>query len=295
MPVPSRILVIVDKPKHEQTALRRALDLQARTRAHLHLAAFAYHPMYDQKDVFDAHQRRAIRAEACRQRSEWLRGQLADAGALARDIVTEVVWVKDIAGWVTKRVAEAGDDLVLKSIHQSQTLLHTPLDWQLLRNCPVPVLLCTNRPWRRKPRILAALDLRVDDKAHAVLNRKVLETAHAFAEAHDGELHCVYALVLPRSPSELRIPDPRQFRADAIQRSRERMAQLAEPYDVPMARLHVPLGKVGFAVNSVAGKIKADLLVMGTTARRGLAGLVIGNSAEKVLTRARCDVLALKP
>jgi nucleotide-binding universal stress UspA family protein len=35
--------------------------------------------------------------------------------------------------------------------------------------------------------------------------------------------------------------------------------------------------------------------VMGTTARRGLAASVIGNSAEKVLTRARCDVLALKP
>lgn len=295
MPVAKRVLVIVDKPKHEQTALRRALDLQSRIGAHLHLAAFAYHPMYDQQDIFDAHQRRSIRREACRQRSEWLHGQIADAGALARDLTTEVVWEKDIAGWVTNRVAEARDDLVLKSIHQSQTLLHTPLDWQLLRECPVPVLLCTNRPWRRKPRILAALDLRVEDRAHAVLNRKVLEAASAFAQAHDAELHCVYALVLPRSVSELRVPDPRRLRTEAVERSLERMAALTAPYEVPMNRLHVPLGKVGFAVNGVAKKIKADLLVMGTTARRGLAALVIGNSAEKVLTRAQCDVLALKP
>jgi universal stress protein E len=295
MPVANRILVIVDKPKHEQTALRRALDLQTRTQAHLHLASFAYLPMYDQKDIFDAHQRRAIRNEAVRQRSEWLRGQLADASALARDLDTEVVWEKDIAGWVTNRVAEARDDLVVKSIHQSQTLLHTPLDWQLLRQCPVPVLLCTPRPWRRKPRVLAALDLRVDDKAHATLNRKVLEAARGFAEVHGGELHCVYALLLPHSASEIHIPDARRFRADAVERARERMAAMAADYDVPMGRLHVPLGKVGFAVNGVAAKVKADLLVMGTTARRGLAGMVIGNSAEKVLTRAQCDVLALKP
>ncbi|NJN52807.1 MAG: universal stress protein [Gammaproteobacteria bacterium] len=34
---------------------------------------------------------------------------------------------------------------------------------------------------------------------------------------------------------------------------------------------------------------------MGTTARRGVKGLVIGNSAERVLAKAPCDVLALKP
>lgn len=295
MPVPKQILVVMDKPKHEQTALERGLALQAKTRAHLHLSAFAYHSMYDQKDVFDAHQRRAIKREIVRQRTEWLRDQVRDAQGLFKNLTLEVVWVKDIAEWVAGRVSEHGDDLVVKSIHQTQTLLHTPLDWQLLRVCPAPVLLCTSTPWRRKPRVLAALDLRTDDRAHEVLNRKVLEAAHEFAELHGGELHCVYSVEVPKVLSELAIPDPRGFQQEAAVRARQRLAELAAPYELAEDRLHVPMGKVGHAVNRLSEKLKADLLVMGTTARRGVSARVIGNSAEKVLTRARCDVLALKP
>lgn len=289
------ILTIIDKPKHPQTALERALALQARTGARLQLVAFAYHAMYDQQDIFDAHQRRAIRREIVRQRTEWLRDQVRDADALARDLTIEVVWVKDIAPWVAERVAEHGIALVIKSIHERPTLLHTPLDWQLLRECPAPVLLASAKPWRRKPRILAALDLRTDDRAHAVLNRRVLESAREFAELHDGELHCVYAVDVPKVLSELAIPDPRGAQREAVARGRERLAELAAPFGVPDARIHVPMGKVGHAVNRVAEALRADLLVMGTTARRGVAARVIGNSAEKVLVRAQCDVLALKP
>ncbi len=295
MPAPKNILVIMDKPKHEQTALARALALQTKTGAHLHLASFAYHPMYDQKDIFDAHQRRAIKKEIVRERTEWLRDQVRDAQGMFKDLSLEVVWVKGIAEWVANRVAERNDDLVIKAIHQTQTLLHTPLDWQLLRLCPAPVLLCTSTPWRRKPRVLAALDLRVDDRAHEVLNGKVLRAAQDFVELHGGELHCVYAVEVPRALSQLGIPDPRAFKQDAVVRGRRRLAELAAPYGVPEERLHVAMGKVGQAVNRLSAKLKADLLVMGTTARRGVAARVIGNSAEKVLDRARCDVLALKP
>lgn len=293
--MPHRILVVVDKPKHPQTAIQRGLALQEKTRAHLHLAAFAHHPMYDQKDVFDVHQRRAIKKEILRERTEWLRDQVRDAQGLFKDVTIEVVWTKDIAEWVAERVVSEADDLVVKSIHQSHTLTHTPLDWQLLRLCAAPLLLCTDTPWRRRPKILAALDLRVDDRPHEVLNQKVLKTAKEFAELHGGEVHCVYAVDVPHVLSELGIPDPRGFQRAGVQRARKRLMELAAPYGVPEERIHVPMGKVGHAVNRLSEKLKADLMVMGTTARRGMAAAVIGNSAEKVLMRARSDVLALKP
>ncbi|MEQ8482856.1 MAG: universal stress protein [Pseudomonadales bacterium] len=295
MPAPKRVLVVIDKPKHPQTALARALSLQDKAGAHLHLAAFAYHPMYDQKDVFDVSQRRAIKKSIVAERTEWLRDQVRDAQGLFKDLTLEVVWVKDIAAWVADRVKDARDELVVKSIHQSQTLLHTPLDWELLRTCPSPVLLCTSTPWRRKPRVLATVDLRVDDRAHEVLNRKVLDAAHDIAALYDGEVHCVYAVDVPKVLSELDIPDPRSFKLEGAAQAKQRLAALAAPYDVPPERLHVPMGKVGHAVNRLSARLRADLMVMGTTARRGVAAVVLGNSAEKVLMRARCDVLALKP
>jgi universal stress protein E len=295
MPTPKNILVIVDKPKHPQTALKRGLALQEKAAAHLHLAAFAYHPMYDQKDIFDVSQRRAIKKSIVHERTEWLRDQVRDARSLFKDLTLEVVWTKDIAEWVSTRVKAERDELVVKSINQSQTLLHTPLDWELLRTCPAPVLLCTSTPWRRKPRILATVDLRVDDKAHEALNRKVLTAAHEFAALYDGEVHCAYAVDVPKVLSELNIPDPRGFQREGVAHAKERLAHLTAPYDVPAERLHVPMGKVGHAINRLSTKLKADLMVMGTTARRGVAAMVLGNSAEKVLMKARCDVLALKP
>ncbi len=38
-----------------------------------------------------------------------------------------------------------------------------------------------------------------------------------------------------------------------------------------------------------------DLVVMGTVARGGLAGLLIGNAAERMLRKLPCSVLAVKP
>jgi universal stress protein E len=38
-----------------------------------------------------------------------------------------------------------------------------------------------------------------------------------------------------------------------------------------------------------------DILVMGTVARTGIPGFVIGNTAENVLEALKCSVLAMKP
>ncbi|MBE0500573.1 MAG: universal stress protein [Desulfuromonadales bacterium] len=42
-------------------------------------------------------------------------------------------------------------------------------------------------------------------------------------------------------------------------------------------------------------KRKPDIVVMGTVARTGLPGLLIGNTAEFVLARISCSILAIKP
>jgi len=41
--------------------------------------------------------------------------------------------------------------------------------------------------------------------------------------------------------------------------------------------------------------LQADLVVMGTVARTGIAGWLIGNTAEAILEQLQCSVLAVKP
>jgi nucleotide-binding universal stress UspA family protein len=40
---------------------------------------------------------------------------------------------------------------------------------------------------------------------------------------------------------------------------------------------------------------KIDVLVMGTVARTGIPGFIIGNTAESVVQQLSCSLLALKP
>ena len=42
-------------------------------------------------------------------------------------------------------------------------------------------------------------------------------------------------------------------------------------------------------------KEEVDLLVMGSVGRAGLAGVVVGNTAEKILRQVACSILVIKP
>ena len=51
----------------------------------------------------------------------------------------------------------------------------------------------------------------------------------------------------------------------------------------------------GHAISDLARQQAIDLIVMGTIARTGVAGALMGNTAEHVLDHVQCSVLAIKP
>jgi nucleotide-binding universal stress UspA family protein len=54
-------------------------------------------------------------------------------------------------------------------------------------------------------------------------------------------------------------------------------------------------GEAGALIPELAEKMEVDLIVMGTVGRGGIAGLLIGNTAEEILQQVDCSVLAVKP
>lgn len=295
---PNSVLVILDKPKHEQSALEEAVRIQVATGAKLRLVSFVWHAMAEQKAVFDAHQRRALKREIIRQRESWIRDQIRDRELGSLDIGIEVVWTGDIGDWVRDECADS--DLVVKSVHRSHALLHTPLDWQLIRECPKPLLLVGVHPGgrrRRKKRtdVLATLDLRNPDRRHQTLNLKVLDAAATMAELRGGKVHCAAVVEFSEVLSDLEVIDPRKVRKQAIEATQELLMALIEPYGIPKSRVHRPAGKVGHLVAATARKAGVDLVVVGSAARRGLGARLLGNSAEKILERSPVDVLVVHP
>ena len=75
------------------------------------------------------------------------------------------------------------------------------------------------------------------------------------------------------------------------------LAQLMEshPEASDCTNIHVLRGSAATVIQSAVERFRADLLVMGTVCRTGVAGFLIGNTAESVLSELSCSVLALKP
>jgi nucleotide-binding universal stress UspA family protein len=76
---------------------------------------------------------------------------------------------------------------------------------------------------------------------------------------------------------------------------REKLTAIAEQHlaDVKWKILD-RLGEPAHVIDEVAKKLPADLIVMVTHGRRGLARLIEGSIAEKVLRNAPCPVLAVR-
>ena len=57
---------------------------------------------------------------------------------------------------------------------------------------------------------------------------------------------------------------------------------------------HIPVGQAAEVVARLAGELACDLIVMGSHGRSGLASLVMGSVASRVLHLAACPVLLVK-
>ncbi len=62
-----------------------------------------------------------------------------------------------------------------------------------------------------------------------------------------------------------------------------------------IAGVHLPAGNPAAAVPDLAEALDADLVVLGSAGRNGLAGILIGSTTEAIVTRLARSVAVVKP
>ncbi len=130
--------------------------------------------------------------------------------------------------------------------------------------------------------------------------RRLLDLAYTIAQRDSAKLHVVAAWQLWMEDSMRRHAgdDAVDFiRKDHEARVHKRLDELLQtPFaDANDIQLHLRQGSPASVIQSVADEIEADLIVMGTVCRTGLAGFLIGNTAETLIPDVTCSLLALKP
>ena len=182
-------------------------------------------------------------------------------------------------------------------------------DMQLLRNCPCSVWLTRSEEKSDYGCILAAVDIDLDmpDETEQHLNRQILELSGSLAISKFAALNVLHVWDAPfekkvRSWSDseavLAYVDGERSRHDrAFTRLGKELRDHIGPeaYDHLSPQFHLRRGAPSTVIPQTVKELEADLVVMGTVARTGIAGWLIGNTAEAILEQLQCSVLAVKP
>lgn len=134
--------------------------------------------------------------------------------------------------------------------------------------------------------VLAAIDCS-EDSRH-LLERAVAVTSDS-ARLH--LLHVIEPLALAYGAD---VPmDVSEVQNSLMEKARETALDYAREFGVSTDNVHVELGSIEKTIQDKAERIHADLIVVGSHTRTGLA-LLLGSTARGLVPGARCDVLAVK-
>lgn len=296
------VLVIVDPTASEHPAIARGALLARMFDARLEL--FACETKASRATRLAAH----VRKNAQKPLLVDLKGMLETLAAPLRaegvDVATETEVGDPLDVALLDRTRRTSAGLVIKDTHHhtlAQRTFLTNTDWQLIRGCPVPLLLVKPGPWASAPKVVAAVDPGHANDKPAVLDHRILQHAAAFSRALKGELHVVHAYIPAAILATAATAPPIAMTVSAAELAREEeskrkeIAALVSDYGVRSGNVHVSTGGPAAVLPRAAQAIGADIMVLGAISRSGLKRIFIGSTAEDVLEDLPCDALIVKP
>ena len=240
------------------------------------------------------------------QSKNWSQHYHADTEVLIGDPLIDVV----------SYVVNNNIDLVIKRAEESfLDKLFGSLDMRLLRKCPCPVWVVDRKSKSQYKNVVAALDLNYHYPKHEVsvrreLNRDVLRHASQIALLEFAQLHVVH--VFDAVPENIArdgfiTVDNDRMEHDLAKIFEERDAELSlllseladeldnDVLDFLKPQKHIVHGYPRREIAATAASVSADVIVMGTVARLGVPGFIMGGTAEETINQLHCAVVGIKP
>ena len=168
-----------------------------------------------------------------------------------------------------------------------------------MRKCPCPVWVI--KPTRQKKyyHILAAVDLDELNNPKNSLNRKILDLASSLVRWDQSELNVIYAWQIYENSllEQASYEEMQKLNHEAQVEYKKKLRELLTSYklDKVSIKLHINKGAPIQVIPAAVKNHHIDLIVMGTVCLTGIAGVLIGNTAEEVLQQVNCSVLTVKP
>jgi universal stress protein E len=288
----SKLLIVADTAE-VCAATPRGLELAAKLNLEVEVVVSAYASLTSLKVTKAQSQKFEKRLRAEREKS--IKALVSKYAQPRQKVAITTIWEKNLDRWVIKQCASGKYMGVVKSGSGQGSLVQEAVDWQLLRKCAAPVLLVAKKKWHRTKPLLVALDLSTSARSNQALNKKILAIAKGLAAAMEVELKIISVIEIPTLLSDLDLIDPAAYVRDAKAEMQPAIAKLAAAHDIPHSAFVCKHGPTEKVIASYAARVRAQMVVMGTVARKGIKARLLGNTAEKVIQHLKTDVLAVKP
>ncbi|QDU29075.1 Universal stress protein E [Anatilimnocola aggregata] len=193
------------------------------------------------------------------------------------------------------RLTQVGEyDLVLAGAHAMtvwQELFVGSTAKKLIHTCPAPVWIVRPEHVGQPAAILTATDF-------SPVCRRAIDVASSLSQVAKVPLHMLHVVDSMDVPEDIlsKVPEGKSLRDEINQAAKKRfdefVATLGAQGDI---RPHLTWGTPWKEINRVANQLQIDLLVVGSIGRSGIAGMLMGNTAERLLACCRSSLLTVKP
>jgi universal stress protein A len=140
---------------------------------------------------------------------------------------------------------------------------------------------------REYKNILVAVDL--TEQSDQVVGR-----ALAVANACDARINLLHVVeYVPVEPMGEALLPAIDIEEELIEGATRRLSELVEKFGIPTVERRVENGNTKVEVVRVANEIEADLVILGSRERHGLA-VMLNLAEDTILHAAPCDVLAVR-
>lgn len=298
-----RILLVLDSSLAQTPAVQRAVAVARAQQAELWLALFDRGPALGLLGALDRAQAQRLEDLMREQESarlEELRAQLART----HEITVHALDLRQrpSAQAILDCVRARHIDLLIKDVgHESalRRLVFLPLDWELLRESPVPVWIVGSQAGGLPHRLVAAVDPVQPVHGAGALNDRILHLARQLAGTH-GYLRVFSAFVgLPSAltgldPLGLSLSASHEALYEALRHDhREALFALLQRHALPADAATILYGPAAPALLDTLDSYRPELLIVGTVRRHGLDRALLGSTVERLVGDAPCDVLAV--
>jgi nucleotide-binding universal stress UspA family protein len=196
---------------------------------------------------------------------------------------------------ITHAVQQEGYDLVIvgtRGLSAWEQFFVGSTAKRLIRNCPSSVWIVNSKQSLPPKTVLAATDF------SDVSRRAVLEGLFIARQA-GADFHLLHVVDSMDVPEEFidRIPAQCSTRNEVNKEAQRRLSEFIESLQIDSTQVHLHLsyGYPWQEVGRLASHLNADLIALGTVGRSGVKGILLGNTAERILDTCQVGILTVKP